>query len=367
MEKYDLVTRTIEELEIEFKKMEQKEKTPANFILRVKKHHGVLKITRPSILRNTLEVNWSFQDELVQTAKFDIRKEKIEKVYSDFSKILTSKFIFKSKLNEKGDELGFLITETNALGIIEVLKLDNNFSQDICESIIRFIELCMSKKKLDKWTIAIKTKGDANVSEGKGKLTEAESGLPKTIDMTIRRGPNNETYSKKYRDQFINNKIFTASGKSANIISSGLDFSILLNAKQIKSSEIEFIEDRKKYYEKNYPTWTKEQVIKKAKDVNIPERVYREKMTDQEGLLVIYILDSHYVFRQDSGDIKLKEMVINEGIDLNIPLIGYAIGFPPIEPDPGGVYVHGDYGFEEEEEFEFNEVDSELPDDANEI
>jgi hypothetical protein len=48
-------------------------------------------------------------------------------------------------------------------------------------------------------------------------------------------------------------------------------------------------------------------------------------------------------------------------------LIGYAIGFPPIEPDPGGVYVHGNYGFEEEEEIEFNEVDSELPDDANEI
>ena len=49
-------------------------------------------------------------------------------------------------------------------------------------------------------------------------------------------------------------------------------------------------------------------------------------------------------------------------------LIGYAIGFPPIEPDPGGVYVHGNYGFEDEEaELEFNEADSELPADANEL
>ena len=112
-------------------------------------------------------------------------------------------------------------------------------------------------------------------------------------------------------------------------------------------------------------------VNQKAEEVNFPERVYREKMTDQEGLLVIYILDSHYVFLQEEGkekDAELKEIIDKEGLDLNIPLIGYAIGFPPIDPDPGGVYVHGNYGFEDEEaELEFNEADSELPADANEL
>ena len=90
-------------------------------------------------------------------------------------------------------------------------------------------------------------------------------------------------------------------------------------------------------------------------------------MTDQEGLLVIYILDSYYVFLQEKGkeDSELKTIVESEGINLNIPLIGYAIGFPPIEPDPGGIYVHGNYGFDDEE-IEFNEADTELPDDANE-
>jgi hypothetical protein len=372
MDKYDLVTRTIEELEIEFRKMEEKNKTPANFILRVKKHPGALKITRPAILRDTKEVNWSYQDELVQTAKFNIRKEKIEKVYSDFSQILTSKFEFKPKQKENGDELNFLIAETTATGIIDVLKLENNFPEDICNSIIRFIELCRSKNKLGNWTIAIKTKGDANASEAKGTLTESESGLPKTIDMTIRRGPKKDSLStRKYRDGFIQDKMFTASGKSANIVSSGLDFSILLNSTQIKAAEKEFIENRKKFSSKKFPEWSQEQVNREAQKVNIPERVYREQMTDQEGLLVIYILDSYYVFLQEKGtevDSEMKKFIENEGIDLNIPLIGYAIGFPPIEPDPGGEYVYGNYGIgEDEEDIEYSEADSELPSDANEI
>ena len=369
MEKYDLVTRTIEELEIEFKKMEQKEKTPDNFILRVKKHPGTLKITRPAILKDVKEVNWSFQDELVQTAKFHIKKEKIEKVFLDFKNNISSKFTFKPKFNKDESNPSFLVAETDIDGIIRVLKLENNFEKDICDSIIRFIELCKTKKKLRKWTIAIKATGDAKSSEAKGTLTKSESGLTEPITMTIRRGPKDEQASKKYRDGFIEDKVFTASGKSANIISSGLDFSILLSETQIKEAEKEFIDNRRKYYQKKYPEWSQDQINENAKKVTIPERVYREKMSDQEGLLIIYILDAYYVFLQEKGsdDQGLKAVVESEEIDLNIPLIGYAIGFPPIEPDPGGVYVHGNYGFEEEEEIEFNEFDSELPDDANEI
>ncbi|MBK9591016.1 MAG: hypothetical protein IPO32_05765 [Crocinitomicaceae bacterium] len=70
VDKYDLVTCTIEELETEFRKMEDKDKTPDNFVIRVKKHPGTLKITRPTILKDTLEVNWSYQDSLEQTTKF---------------------------------------------------------------------------------------------------------------------------------------------------------------------------------------------------------------------------------------------------------------------------------------------------------
>ena len=367
MEKYDLVTRTIEELESEFRIMEEKNRTPANFILRVKKHPGALKITRPAILRDTLEVNWSYQDTLEQSTNFDIRKEKIEAVWKQFKTNIAGKYKFEIKKKENGTDAGFLTAQTDIAGILEILKQENNFRNETCDSIIKFIERCQEVNKLTKWTIAIKTTGRAKENEGKGKLRKEESNLDIDITMTIRRGPSSDDGVKYFREKFVNDKIFGASGKSANLISAGLDLSILLTETQIKAAEKEFIDNRRKYYQEKYPEWTEKQVNKKAEEVNIPERVYREKMSDQEGLLLIYIMDTHYVFRQDSGDAELKEMVEREGIDLNIPLIGYAIGFPPIEPDPGGLYVHGNYGFEEEEEIEFNEVDSELPDDANEI
>jgi hypothetical protein len=370
MEKYDLVTRTIEELESEFRIMEEKNRTPANFILRVKKHPGALKITRPAILRDTLEVNWSYQDTLEQSTNFDIRREKIKDVWEQFRTNIAGKYKFEIKKNENGSDAGFLTAQTDIHGILAILRQENNFRKETCESLIKFIEKCHEVKKLTKWTIAIKTTGRAKENEGKGKLRKEESNLDIDITMTVRRGPSRDESVKYFREKFVFEKIFGASGKSANLISAGLDLSILLTETQIKAAEKEFIDKRRKYYKEKYPEWTEKQINKKAEEVNIPERVYREKMTDQEGLLLIYILDSYYVFLQEKGkeeDLDMKAFVEKEGIDLNTPLIGYVIGFPPIEPDPGGVYVHGNYGFEEEEEIEFNEVDSELPDDANEI
>jgi len=370
MEKYDLVTRTIEELEIEFRKMEEKNRKPSDFILRVKKHPGALKITRPAILRDTVEVNWSYQDSLEQSTNFDIRKKKIEAVWEQFKNNIAGrhKFEIKKKEDNKTDA-GFLVAQTDITGILEILRQENNFGTDTCDSIIKFIEKCQADNKLRNWTIAIKSTGRAKENEGKGILKKGESNLPVDVTMTVRRGPGTEEGVKYFREKFTQSKIFGASGKSANLISAGLDLAILLTDTQIKSAEKEFIDNRKQYYQEKYPEWTKQQVNKKAEEVNIPERVYREKMTNQEGLLVIYLLDSYYVFLQEKGseDSQLKTIVESEGINLNIPLVGYAIGFPPIEPDPGGVYVHGNYGFEDEEEIEFNEADSELPDDTNEI
>lgn len=370
MEKYDLVTRTIEELEIEFKKMEEKDRTPKNFVLRVKKHPGALKITRPAILRDTLQVNWSYQDSLEQSTNFDIHKRKIEAVWEEFKSNIVGKHKFETQKKDDGGDAGFLIAQTDINGVLEILKHENNFGISTCDSIIKFLERCQAEDKLRNWTIAIKTTGRAKPNEGKGLLTKEESGLPIDITMTVRRGPNKDDGVKKFREKFVDYKIFGASGKSANLISAGLDIAILLTETQIKAAEKEFVENRKEYYRKNYPNWTKEQVNKKAEEVNIPERVYREKMTDQEGLIVIYILDSYYVFLQEQGkeDSQLKTIVESEGIDLHIPLIGYAIAFPPIEPDPGGEYVYGNYGIRaDEEEIEYSEADSELPDDANEI
>ncbi len=371
MEKYDLVTRTIEELEIEFKKMEEKvpPRTPENFILRVKKHPGALKITRPAILKDTMEVNWSYQDLLEQTTRFDITKNKIEKVWAQFKSNVVGKYTFMPKLNKEGSTPGFLTAHTDIDGIIGLLKNENNFGVETCGSILKFLERCSLVNKLTNWTIAIKTTGRAKENEGKGLLKASESGLPMDISMTIRRGPGKDEGVKYFRNKFIEDKVFGASGRSANLISAGLDMAVLLTEDEIKAAEKEFILNRKKYYREKYQDWSNERIVETANNVNIPERVYREKMSDQEGLLVIYILDPYYVFLQEKGkeDVELKSIVENEEIDLNVPLIGYAIGFPPIDPDPGGVYVHGNYGFEEDEESDLNGDNSEIPEDANEI
>jgi hypothetical protein len=363
IDKYDLVTRTIEELETEFRKMEEKDKTPENFVIRVKKHPGTLKITRPTILKDTIEVNWSYQDSLEQTTKFSLKKEKIERVWADFKEGVVKPNNFKPKLNKDGNHTGFLTCETDINGIINILSLENNFNAD-ADSIIRFIKLCQNKGKLKNWTIAIKTSGGANSDKGKGILKKEESFLQYDIDMTIRRGPSIEVSNEKYRKKFINDKIFGASGKSANLISGASDLSILLSDEQKISAVKEFRENRKAYYsDKNL---TPDQVIEKAEKTTIPERVFREKMNDQEALLVVYALDPYYVFRQEKGEVdpEFKKMVEDDNIDLDIPLIGYAIGFPIIEPDPGGVYLKGDYGIEDEE---LGDEDSELPEDKNEI
>lgn len=366
LEKYDLVTRTIEELEIEFRKMEERGKTPENFKIRVKKHPGTLKITRPNILKDLINVNWSYQDSLEQTTSFDFRPEKMEQVWSDFSKVITKDFNFQKALNSDGNPIGFLTSETDISGILKILSLSNNFNKEHSSSLIKFIELCDKKKKLSNWTIAIKTTGAALESEGKGILKSSESHLAEDIEMSARRGP--EEKDIIYYKKFFEEKVFSAAGKSASIISGGLDMAVLLSEVQKETARKEFIDTRRKFFRNKYKDWSEETIENKAKEVTFPERIFREKMTDQQALMVIYVMDSYYVFRQEKGkeDSKMKELIDNNHIDLTIPFIGYAIGFPPIEPDPGSVYVMGNYGIEELEE-ELTENDHQLPDDLNEV
>lgn len=361
IKKYNLITKTIENLEEEFRKMEMKKRTPKDFVIRVKKHPGTLKITRPSILKNVKEVKYSYQDSLEQTTNFTITREKIENVWFDFKNKICKEYKFKP-INGVESENAFLISNTDIDGIIKILNFQNNYDQDTCNGLIRFLELCKDNKLLKNWTIAIRAKGDA------GTLSKSESNLDFDIKMSIRRGPDEEITDKRFRSDFLTKKEFSASGKSANIISGGGDLSILLDAKTKKIAENEFIQSRKEFYKKKYPELAEDDINKKAK-ASYPERIYREKMDENQGLLLIYVIDSYFVFLQEKEDKDMKDFVLKEGIDLNIPLIGYAIGFPPIENDPGGIYVHGDYGIKddyEEDEEESTPEDSGLPNDSNE-
>ncbi len=357
--KFDLTTRAIEELELEFRKMEAKDKTPENFVLRVKKHPGALKITRPSILKNTIDVKWSYQDQLEQTTKFKLDKDKISNIWSIFIDQIVKNFEFKSGTD------GFLTCRSDIQGIISILQLENNFDKTTCNGMIKFLELCETEKKLKNWTIAIKTTGTGGI------LKKETSKLCQDIKLSVRRGPkqNKSKQATDYRRRFLEEKTFCASGKSANIISSGEDLSILLECEQKIAARKNFIREQTLFYKKKDPDWTDEMAFKKAKKTTIPERVYREKMSDQEGLFLIYLFDLHHVFlqkeKEKDKDEELDKMFKKYNFDVNTPLIGYAIGFPPIEPDIGGVYVQGDYDLVMDEKDEgFSEGN--LPEDLEE-
>lgn len=363
VDKFDSTTRAIEELEIEFRKMEAKGKTPENFILRVKKHPGTLKITRPSILKNTKEVNWSYQDQLEQTTRFDVTKAKIESVWKSFRENVASRYNFVV-------QNGFMMAKTDAAGAIEVLNNENNFLHEDRLSMIKFIELCNEKGFLTTWTLAVKSGGRARADVGKGTLSPAESNLPAPVTMAVRRGPklSDSGLVTNYRKNFLKGNIFGASGKSANIISAGSDLSILLTREEIAEAETEFRTEQKRSYLKKNKDWTEKQAADAAAKLTVPERVYREKMKPHEGLIIFYLFDSYYTFLQERGseDEKFTSLVSKENIDLNIPITGIAIGFPPIEPDPGGVYVHGNYDLDIGDDVEIvGNEDLAIPEDNN--
>ncbi len=365
IDKFNATTKCIEELEHEFKKMARKPSTPEKFVLRVKKHPGTLKITRPSILnkKNTVDVKWSYQDQLEMTTLFDISKQKIELVWDTFKSYTAPKLRHDPDLPK-----GFLSYKATGREVIELLEKENNFSSDDVITMVKFIELCNAKKMLLNWSVVLKTTGSSTSIAGKGILEPIESGLIENVNLSIRRGPKSQQI---YRDKFLNKHQFSATGKNANIISSSKDLSIRLSQSSIQEAENIFYDEKIQEIQKKDPSISREAARKTIK--TIPERVYREKMGEDEAVLIIYLFDSHYSFNCEKGkkedDSDFNKYVKDNHINLDIPLVGYAIGFPPIENDPGGIYTRGDYDIKEDEPFdeEYSNEDSPLPSDSNEV
>ncbi len=355
IDKFNLTTRCIEELEFEFKKMEKLNKSPENFVVRVKKHPGVLKITRPSILKNTIDVKWSFQDQLEMTTQFDVRKDHISNVWNSFKSTLVPKFNSGRKVGD------FLTFNTDALGIIDILESETNYPKDVARSMIQFIKLCKEKELLTSWLVALRTKGQASPSKGQGVIKSSHSGLRDDVGMAVRRGPSHNAPAAD-KKEFLERMMFRATGKSANILSSNRDMSLLLSEPDIESAEWQFRLEKIKELKHKNPTLSDDEIEKKITKT-FPERIYRERMKENQGLLVIYLFDSYYSFNQEKGAefADFSEFVSVHNHDLSIPLIGFALGFPPIEDDPGGVYVQGDYDINDEITEEMNNEDSILP------
>lgn len=335
IEKFDAATRTIEELELEFKKMHREGKSPDDFILRVRKHPGVLNITRPSILKNTEDVNWSYQDKLRQTARFKLDANDINNAWIDVKKL------FHEFSWEYNKDTKFFILETDEQGLYRFLDCRNSFYEFSAEiqQIKAFVNLAVQNDKLKKWRIAINASGSGEF------ITQEETGLGHDFQLTKRSGPETSITQAPFRKKLIQSGIFTASSKSANLLSGGLDMAIWLTAEEIKKAEEDFVNDqiRDLITKGNSET----EAIKIANGKTKPERIYRERMSDTSGLLVIFLMDLREVLPKK--DDRLYGVRVERGIDVKIPLIGYALGFPPMSPTIGGTYVRGKYNIDEDE------------------
>src|SRR5690606_23634025 len=110
--------------------------------------------------------------------------------------------------------------------------------------------------------------------------------FPGDMYLTIRKGP--KIKDENSRDSLLQNNIFRASGKSANLVSTGDDFSITLNGDQKKKAVESF--HKSKVAEFMASGLNKDEAIKKANRIKtIPDKVYRQTMAETNGILMIYL------------------------------------------------------------------------------
>lgn len=303
LEKFNQCTWTIEELEAEFVKLSKStpRKTPKEYATKVLTHPGVLKITRPGILKNTKLVKGTFEDKLIQTTKFILTKERIESSWSNFKEWISNyKF-------EDDDVSGFVTLKTTSDVVFSLINTQlvypDSFDSD---AIQRYIKLANDFDKLKDWTIAIKTTGESR------QFPKATSGL--SFDLQLKKISTNSRQLQNFKDT----KVYKAYGQSTNIITGGKDLSVTLSKAEIESAQVKFKRER-------------------PDSSGYPERIYREIIPDTQGVLIVYLMDLEKIFKQDSD---MEKIAADEDIDLTTyPLIGLAIGIPPVGPNVGGDYL----------------------------
>jgi hypothetical protein len=303
LEKFNQCTWTIEELEVEFVKLSKSKphKTPKEYATKVLTHPGALKITRPAILKNAKLEKGSFEDKLIQTTKFILTKERIESSWANFKEWI-------SNYNFQEDEVsGFVTLKTTSDVVFSLINTQSVYPDSFdSDAIHRYIKLANDYDKLSEWTIAIKTTGESRM------FPKVTSGL--NFNVQLKTISTNIHHLKIFK----NTKIYKAYGQSSNIITGGKDLSVTLTKSEIEDAQVKF--RREKPDSKGYP-----------------ERIYREIIPDTQGLLIVYLMDLEKIFKQDT---EMESIALKDDINLKSnPLIGFAIGIPPVGPNIGGDYL----------------------------
>ncbi len=345
-EKYNYITAALTELEEQIENMEYQKKTPKEFELRIRKHPDVLKITRTAILKNASEVRFSFQNTVQQSTMFKIEKESVEASWSAFKILYNNLDFIPTQVDG-----GFYTLDTNKETLFRFLDLpatwlDETFTKN---NIKQYIDLCTKVGKLTNWKIAIKRTGTGHQLD--------EDNLK--LKLTTRSAPDEASEGPYYQD-LKNHQLFTASGKSMNIMTSGMDETVGIGQDRITLAISKFREFKKEKLIENGDT--EAEAILKAGRITVPGKIFRKERPESEGLLLIYLIDLRGVFKPS----ELENIANEKGIDTKIPIIGYAISFPEIKNnDPGATYLANDFVQSNDPDIILPNDDTEVPDDFN--
>ena len=355
LDKFDQTTATIEDLEEKFIEMNRDpSNTPDNFSLKVLSHPGTLKITRGAILKNAKEVKWSYSDHLIQTTKFHIEDQKIKQAWSALVALISSTEVNFEVKNDVDGKPDYLEYQPNTVEkFLKFFHLPNSFFDptdkdegNYFSGLEEYIKLCEKEKKLTKWSVVIKVSGRGSVIES------STSGLP----IPVHKAERKSSTSQRWQDELRHNHVFAAGGGSSNILGGGKDMQVRLETSQITAATNAFKKQLRIDLTAKYPNKSTEEISVKVKNTGAPEKIFRKMMTDEEGVLIIYLMDLESIFLDKEGMVTGIES-LKDSIDTKTPLIGYAIGIPEVDSNIGGNYLESLFHTSKEDE-EIEEIES---------
>lgn len=334
IDKFNEASLIMEDLEQKFEQLSKlPDKTPRDFTIWIRNNPDVIKLTRGNFLRNLNKMTLDFGSRIQQSSQFSIDKDRIIKSCNAF------KTIAKDLTWDSKTKPGFVFSNTDQEGLkgfLEFAELKFNTMLNFNTIGLRgYLKECKQKGKLTNWIIAIK---DAQRGEGK-RLDKDVFGIDAEVKQTVRRGPAEHTGAEGY---LFESKVFKV--KNAQIISAS-DFALALDKDVRKQAETEFrLQKEKELLETKEFKKDPDGARKKAAETTVPDFQYRKFMDESTGILMIYPLELNKVFDDNvsSSDyqVKLEQFGKNLGLmELDIPLIGFALGFPDIRDVEGGNFV----------------------------
>lgn len=336
IEKFNEASLIMEDLEFKFEQLAKlPDKTPRDFTIWIRNNPDIIKLTRGNFLRNLKTMTLDFASRIQQSSQFSLNRKRIIDSCNSF-KELTAGLTWNST-----EKPGYIIHRTDQEGLknfLDFAESETNTMLNLNTIGLRgYLEECRKKHKLTDWIIAVRDneKGDGT------PLDPDVLGLGFKITQTIRRAP---IEGSGAADTLFEQDIFKV--KNAQIISA-TDFSIGLSKSQKEDAIAEFRIEREKQLlaTKDYqhdPAGAK----KKAAETMVPDFQYRKFMSEKTGILLIYPLELSKVFetKDKVSSAQYRADLLKYGQDkdlmnLNIPLIGFALGFPDIRDVEGGNFV----------------------------